>query len=445
MNLNILSFNWHEPYLCLLSEIGHNFLIVEPELTTGNYRKWDLNMRGKPSNVNLITLDEATNKLDKGEFDLAIAHNIKDLVSLGTYIIPKILVFHNKLSTEIQLGNNNIRKDEYLKKIEPLLIGVKKVFISESKKRDWSLEGEVILPGLDVDKYGGYTGENRAILRVGNLIKERDLMMGFSDGEIILDKLPSITLGMNPNIRDSRISSGFDDLINNYRCQRVFLNTTKENYEDGYNLALLEAMAVGMPVVSTANKTSPVKDGINGYISNDIQYLKNRARQLLDDKNKAKIMGERARKTVRNKFPKCKFINSWEKCINETIYDFLRNTGISIENDAIPYKNKIRKNILIDYSAYPATTGFYLERAFRKKHNVISSGNTITNEIISEWNLENLNWPIKPLDIYRSLTGTLSETLNQLPNNWNPDFYLWVETGLNQVPSTKFSHLTVST
>jgi hypothetical protein len=29
--------NWHEPYLCLLARIGHEFLILEPEITPGNY------------------------------------------------------------------------------------------------------------------------------------------------------------------------------------------------------------------------------------------------------------------------------------------------------------------------------------------------------------------------------------------------------------------------
>ena len=92
MNLNILSFNWHEPYICLLSEIGHRFLIVEPEVTTGNYRRWDKNMRPIPSNIRLISDVESTSKLDQGEIDVVIAHNIKDLVKIHSYTLPKILV-----------------------------------------------------------------------------------------------------------------------------------------------------------------------------------------------------------------------------------------------------------------------------------------------------------------------------------------------------------------
>ena len=53
------------------------------------------------------------------------------------------------------------------------------MFISSSKRQDWEMEGEVILPGIDVDQYVGYTGEKQAVLRVGNFLMERDFMMGF--------------------------------------------------------------------------------------------------------------------------------------------------------------------------------------------------------------------------------------------------------------------------
>ena len=166
MNLNILSFNWHEPYICLLSEIGHRFLIVEPEVTTGNYRRWDKKMRPIPSNVRLVSEEDAISQLDEGEVDIVIAHNIRDLVKINSYTLPKILVFHNRLSTEIGLGNNVINRHDYLSKVGPLMEDVKKVFISDSKRRDWSIGGDVILPGIDVDSYGGYRGENRSVLRV---------------------------------------------------------------------------------------------------------------------------------------------------------------------------------------------------------------------------------------------------------------------------------------
>ena len=326
MHLKILSYNWHEPYLCLLSKIGHTFLIIEPEISEGNYRRWDKNMRPVPDNVILVSEKEAIAQLDEGAIDLVIAHNIKDLVNIYEYSLPKIIVFHNKLSTEIKLGNNKVNREDYLNKINPLLINVKKVFISESKRHDWGMTGDVILPGLDVNDYGGYRGDLSSVLRVGNLIKERDLMMGFTTSEAILSGLPSITLGLNPNILGARLSSGFDDLLEQYRSLRVYLHTTSNDYEDGYNLSLLEAMAVGMPVISISNKTSPITNGINGYISNDIQYLRTCAVSLLEDQNLANALGQKARETVREKFSQIKFLKLWVQSIEAAIIEFLENS-----------------------------------------------------------------------------------------------------------------------
>ena len=349
MHLKILSYNWHEPYLCLLSKIGHTFLIIEPEISEGNYRRWDKNMRPVPDNVILVSEKEAIAQLDEGAIDLVIAHNIKDLVNIYEYSLPKIIVFHNKLSTEIKLGNNKVNREDYLNKINPLLVNVKKVFISENKRHDWGMTGDVILPGLDVNDYGGYRGDHPSVLRVGNLIKERDLMMGFTTSEAILSGIPSKTLGLNPNILGARLSSGFDDLLEQYRSLRVYLHTTSNDYEDGYNLSLLEAMAVGMPVISISNKTSPITNGINGYISNDIQYLRTCAVSLLEDQNLANSLGQKARETVREKFSQIKFLKLWVQSIEAAIIEFLENSPKELSGEKAEIKTQQENPLMPQY------------------------------------------------------------------------------------------------
>lgn len=283
MNFKILSFNWHEPYLCLLARIGYEFLIVEPEITPGQYRRWDENMRPVPKNVCLISKTTAREMLERGEFDLIIAHNIKDLLAVKDYSLPKIVVFHNCLTTEIKLAKDQINREDYLDKVDILLEGVHKVFISEKKRQDWGLNGDVILPGLDVSEYGGYSGDREVVLQVGNLLQERDLMMGYSISKKIVRDHPLMIMGMNPNIPGSRLSRGFQDLLAHFRSSRVFINTTVEEFEDGYNLSMLEAMATGMPVVSSWNRSSPIEDGKNGYVSKDPENpVTNVSREYLD-------------------------------------------------------------------------------------------------------------------------------------------------------------------
>ena len=434
MKLKILSFNWHEPYLCLVARIGHEFLIVEPEIAPGHYRRWDENMRPIPENVRLITNETAQEMLELGELDLIIAHNIKDLIAVKDFSLPKVAVFHNCLTTEIKLGKDKVDRKAYLEQVDSLLKDVNKVFISEKKRKDWGLTGELILPGLDVSEYGGYRGERETVLQVGNLLQERDLMMGYSISQKIVGNHPLTTLGINPNITGSRMSEGFQDLLDNFRDSRVFINTTVDAYEDGYNLSMLEAMATGMPVVSSWNKSSPIVDGENGYVSKDPNYLNQCIDDLLKNPEEARRIGEQGRKTVQDKFPLNRFLQSWQKVIQQSVLAFLERTGVDMENKDIPFQEKVRKNILMDFVSYPATTAHYLERAFRQNHNVITCGSQINEEVIKLWNLEALNWEVTPQDIYRGNSTTLQEVMTGLPDGWQPDFYLWIETGLNDIP-----------
>ena len=428
MHLKILTYNWHEPYLCLLSRIGHTFLVIEPEITNGTYRRWDTSMRPIPNNVILVSEKEALTQLDEGALDLVIAHNIKDLINIHPYSLPKILVFHNKLTTEINLANNKTNRNDYLDSINPLLKNIKKVFISESKRQDWGMEGDVILPGLDVNHYGGYSGDNPSVLRVGNLIKERDVMMGYSTSESILSGFPSITLGLNPNIPVSRMSIGFDDLLNQYRSLRVYLHTTSNNYEDGYNLALLEAMAVGMPVISIDNKTSPIKDGINGYISDDIQYLRTCLNKLLEDQELAISLGQNARETVKEKFPQSKFLNLWQKSIEEAIVHFIKQSKDDSQkivttpipepdNESIPkYFKNVRDDVvslvpddahdILDIGCAAGRTGMELKKntdvyvaGVELNHAAAKEAKKILDEVI-EGNIESIDLPFKEKSLF---------------------------------------------
>ncbi len=434
MKFKILTFNWHEPYICLLAKMGHDFIVAEPEIQPGKIRRWDENMRPVPENVTVVSAGEAEGLLEKGSLDLAIAHNVKDLIWLREFSLPRVMVFHNRLTTEIQLANTPIDRFDYLHKLQPLLQNVEKVFISESKRKDWGLEGKVILPGVDLDDYCGYTGETRSLLRVGNLLKERDLMMGFSAGQGVANGSPCITLGLNPTLEGCRLSQGWEDLKEHYKRCRIYLNATVDEFEDGYNLAMLEAMATGMPVVSTANRTSPIVDGVNGFVSGDISYLKKRAEELLADPEKAREMGAAARNTVLEKFPVESFLNNWQSAIHNAALNYLKNSGVSMGEDQIPFHKKAKKNILMDYVSYPATTAFYLERALRRRHNVITCGAMITPEIKQQWNLEALKWEVSPQDIFRPGGASIADTLSRLPEKWRPDFYLWVETGLDTIP-----------
>lgn len=435
MELKILTFNWHEPYLCLLAHSGFEWHVLEPETGPGSRRRWDANMRPVPKNARIVSEAEARRHLEQGEYGCLVAHNLKDLAWAREYALPKIAVFHNKFSTEAGLSGHGVDRDQYLQFVRELTRDAHRVFISQSKQDDWGLDGAVILPGIPLDEYGGYQGDGGFVLRVGNHLMERDLMLGYSMSRQIVEGFPCVTLGQNPRLPGSRLSAGFEDLLDHYRRGRMFLNTTVEGYEDGYNLSMLEAMAVGMPVISTRNSTSPIEDGFNGYISHDLNTLRRRVRELLNDGETARWLGHNARQTVQRMFPIQAFIDNWRTAVQYAIHQFLNrhgmkgNTSNSQTQATIP-----RRNVLMDTNGNPVTTACYLERALRREHNVITCGSAFTEQHRKNWNMEALHWPVNQPDIRREAGEPIQGVLCQLPEGWQVDFYLYVETGLNSIP-----------
>jgi hypothetical protein len=78
-------------------------------------------------------------------------------------------------------------------------------------------------------------------------------------------------------------------------------------------LGILEAMAVGVPVVGLATTELPsvIRDGENGYVSNDRATLVGRMRELLEDRDLARRVGRAGRETVRARYGLERFGREW--------------------------------------------------------------------------------------------------------------------------------------
>ncbi|RMG72407.1 MAG: glycosyltransferase, partial [Nitrospirae bacterium] len=426
----ILTFNWHEAYIYLLSKTGFDFDVVQ--MWKGGRYGWIREFRPVPENCNLIAEEEALENLQQGKYQAVFCHNVHDFTKVSELPVKKIIIHHNNFAVETGIIDKN-KKAETLEKLREIYSNTDNltlVFISEMKKKDWGFDGEIILPGIDLDEYHGYRGDISKALRVGNGLKERDAMLGYSIQERILNGLPSTVLGLNPSIKEAILPDSWDEYREYLRSHRVYLNTTVYPYEDGYNLAMLEAMATGMPVVAIKNPTSPLVDGINGFVSDDEEYLRERLKEMLSDPERAKQIGERARETVREIFPIERFIENWKRVIGEDVNRSYRRLSSSKE------KPKERLRILLSYTSNPQTTGFYFERALRKQHEVVTFGPSITDsfwntDIIKEWRLEKIKDRVKPHDI-PYLTDDLSEVTETLKSlkGWEPDMFLYVDSGL---------------
>src|SRR3990167_1223468 len=464
----ILTFNWHEAYICSLAKTGHRFEILER--FKGGSKIWFYNTRPIPQNSVIVKERDAFDRLSSGYYDIVFCYNMKDLGEIKDYPLPKILIFHNKLTTELALGGNKYSREEYLKSVKEFIKGIKDlhfIFISKIKMDDWGLacsersesNGDVITPGIDLNEYHGYHGSEPKVLRVGNFMKRRDIMLGYSIQEKILKSdyhpfpllhkegikgrssvIPSTLLGINDPSDGGRFSESWDDLKECYRSHRVYLNTTVDGFEDGYNLSSLEAMATGMPVVSIANKTSPVIDDYNGYISSDTKYLSEKIRYLLTSSDEAVRLGVNARKTIEKDFNIKDFVKKWngvfEKTVSSKQYAVCRkqiNHLLPTTNCLMPTP-KTPKNILLAYVSYPVTTARYMEGSLNKFHNVVTCGPSIGEDIVRLWNLENMKEEVKSHDISCSNNVSTDEILKRLPHGFMPDLFLWIESVYGYFP-----------
>ena len=427
----ILTFNFHEPYLCLMAKTGLHFFVGQYE-NPPLARPWQTHYRPIPKNVTL--LDERTWQRDlmAGKFDIAIAHNETNAVNIARAPCPKLLVCHNRktfLNTTVTIDRGEAVK-RYNELIDKLQQHFTFVFISGSKQDDYGVPGKVIPPGIDVEEYGGYTGAAEEILRVGNMMRERNLMFDVDFQEQVCKGLANRVVGDNPTIPGARAAASFEDLLDKFRRLRCLLHVTREGWEDGYNLAMLEALACGMPVVALANRTSPLTDGKDGFVSYDVGVLHKRVRELLADLDMARTLGARGRETVAAKFPINAFTDKWRRAIETAIEARTRRA-----TRPRPRPRPKRLDILMHYLCSPLTTGRYFERAARKQHNVVTAGFRCPEDVLELWGFGEDIPEYRPHQIDLPLKHTFKDVVERLPQGFRPDVYLWIDSGPKQAPS----------
>jgi glycosyltransferase involved in cell wall biosynthesis len=113
--------------------------------------------------------------------------------------------------------------------------------------KDWGFNGEVIYLGIDHDEYGNYHGSIEKVLRVGNGLTSNSMKF---IKENLIREIPYTIIGDSPEIQEAVLPSKREEYKGYLQSHRLYLSMLNDKDDDGYNLAMLEAMATGMPVVS---------------------------------------------------------------------------------------------------------------------------------------------------------------------------------------------------
>lgn len=179
----------------------------------------------------------------------------------------------------------------------------------------------------DPEEFKGYTGTQRQIITLAQDMKNRAEYCNYDTFLKITEGLPTKLYG-NRNEASGELNGGFltyEGMKQIMRDNRVYIYTGTQ--PASYTLNFIEALMTGIPVVAIgdafanslniAGKTYEVhtiiNNAVNGFVSNDINKLKEYARRLLDDERLARRIGNMGRETAIQLFGKQTIREQWAK------------------------------------------------------------------------------------------------------------------------------------
>ena len=313
-NKTLLVFHCHESWVHQLGVLGYNLDIIIG--LKGRYLEtWDEQMRPIPPNSRLITLPEA--QQSQTNYYCIITHNITDLLDIKQRPEPCILVIHSTLERRALEESSDVNPQDMKETLHKYLklIGGHAVALSILKGKSWDFTEDIIPCAVDVDDYLPFSGQKSSGLRICNFIESRKIILLWDFYEKAFDGIPVRLVGHNPNIPGVEAANSWDHLKRIMQSHRFYIHTANPGIEDGYNMASLEAMAAGMPVLGNRHPTSPIEHGVNGFLSDDPAELHKYANMLLEDKILATMMGQKARKTAIEQFSMTRFKEAFLRSI----------------------------------------------------------------------------------------------------------------------------------
>jgi hypothetical protein len=268
---------------------------------------WDARMRPVPPAARLIELPEALAR--RQPYGCIIAHNLTDLLDARQLSGPRLLVLHETLEGAALEQHLAVPLEQFRQAVARFvdLTAAHAVAVSPLKARSWGVGGEAVAAAADPADYLPWDGGLARGLRVANHILRRPRILRWEFHQQAFDGLPVTLVGHNPEMEGVRAAAGWEPLKQTFAAHRFYIHTADPLLEDGYNMAMLEAMAAGLPVLGNRHPTSPVEHGVSGFLSDDPAELRGYALQLLADRALAARLGAAARETVATHFSSERF------------------------------------------------------------------------------------------------------------------------------------------
>ena len=306
MNDRLLVFDCHEAWVYQLQALPCSMDVVIG-LRGRHIDGWDSNMRPVPANARLIRLEDALR--NSQPYRCVVAHNLTDLLDAKTLEGPRLLVIHETLDGALQEQRATVSAGQFRDAVAKFvrMTGTHVVAVSKLKGSSWGFEDDIVPLSADPSQYLTWKGDLARGLRIANHIQRRPGILLWDFHKKAFDGLPVTIVGRNEDMAGVHPSKNWEELKETLCKHRFYIHTADPRLEDGYNMAMLEAMAAGLPVLGNCHPTSPVEHGVSGFLSDDPTELHGHALRLLADRELAARMGKAARETIVRRFSATRF------------------------------------------------------------------------------------------------------------------------------------------
>lgn len=318
--MRLLVFNCHEAWVHMLSGLDAALDIVVG-LPGHHTAGWDARMRPLPAGARSLTLPEVMTEAIEGSgpYDCILCHNLTDLMDCKDLIAPRLLVVHSTYEGRKAGEKAEVPLDQLRAAIQKYLgmLGGHAIAVSALKTQPGNWPHDVVTAGVDPADYRPYRGETAAGIRVVNQIEQKRELLRWDLHEAAFGDLPVTLVGHNPELPGVAPAESWDALKVLLQEHRFYIHTADPRYEDGFNMAMLEAMATGLPVIGNRHPSSPIEHGVSGFLGDTPDELRGHAERLLADRDLAARMGAAARETVARRFPQTAFHYGVRKAIQK--------------------------------------------------------------------------------------------------------------------------------
>lgn len=323
--MKLLVLNCHEAWVHQLGVLGAELDIVVG--LPGRYtRSWDTRMRPLPEGARTLTLAEVN---ESTAYDVVVNHNITDLLDTKHIRAPKLLVLHETLEGRMAQQGADFDPRDMRAMLNTYLaqVGGHAVAISRSKARSWGVTHMVVQNSADPEQYLEPVGDVESGIRVANHVTSKRVFLAWDFHEAAMHDMPLRIVGHNRDLPGVEAAEDWAHLKRMLASHRFMVHTAEPRFEDGYNMAVLEGMAAGLPILTNRHPTTIVQHGVTGFICDDPAAMRAHARELLADPDLARRLGHNARAYIERNFGPDRFRVEFVRALQEAKKKWARRHG----------------------------------------------------------------------------------------------------------------------